>query len=217
LKFSFFWSESFLLNRKILWLLLGINGLGTIYGYQWYSWQISYTLQEKAMWLVWFVPDSPTASLFFTLTIIYLLRDQYRRSREQNKGVVEGSMLRGVLEALAVITSIKYGIWAVVMIVAGNMQGDPFQWQHAMLITSHLGMAVEAALFARFFTYRTIHIVIAASWTLCNDVIDYRFGVFPSLPKLLHDFLPIIKIFTFALSLVCIVFTYMALKLRLSK
>lgn len=206
-----------MLNRKMLWLLLWVNGLGTIYGFQWYGWQMMRTLQEKAQWLVLFVPDSPTASLFFTLAIVYLLRDQYIRSHRQNTRSVEGGMLRGIVEALAVITSIKYGIWAVVMIVAGNMQGDPFQWQHAMLITSHLGMAAEAMLFARFFQLRKIHIVIVAIWTLCNDVIDYRFGVFPSLPRLLHEFLPIIKIFTIALSLVSILFAYISTKLKLSK
>lgn len=201
----------------MLWLLLWVNGLGTIYGYQWYGWQMTNTLQEKAQWLVLFVPDSPTASLFFTFAIIYLLRDQYTRTRKQNTNSIERGMLRGIIEALAVITSIKYGIWAVVMILAGNLQGDPFRWQHAMLIVSHLGMAVQAVLFARFFAFHRIHILIVAIWTLCNDIIDYRFGVYPSLPRLLHEFLPVIKMFTIALSFISILFAFMSKKLRLSK
>lgn len=206
MRLSFFWSKSFLLRRQMLWLLLIVNGLGTLYGFQWYGWQIMHTIEQKAAWLVLFVPDSPTASLFFTLTIGYLLIDHYREKPR------EGLMymtIRGLVEAMAVITSIKYGIWAVAMIVLGTVQGDAFQWQHAMLITSHVGMAVEALLYARFLTYRSHHIVIIALWTLGNDQIDYRYGVFPSLSfPGLDKLLPAIKFYTIMLSVFSITCAY---------
>ena len=60
--------------------------------------------------------------------------------------------IRPLIEALAVVTSLKYGLWAVTMIAAGAAQGDQLQWEHYMLIVSHLGMAVEGLLFVRFMT-----------------------------------------------------------------
>ena len=45
--------------------LLIINFFGTIYGYYWYKWQLAVT--EPIFYI--FVPDSPTASLFFVLRL----------------------------------------------------------------------------------------------------------------------------------------------------
>ena len=55
------WIYPILGNRSFLWLLLIINVFGTIYGYVWYKWQ----LVETPTIFLPFVPDSPTASLFF--------------------------------------------------------------------------------------------------------------------------------------------------------
>jgi uncharacterized membrane protein YpjA len=182
-----------LFDRRILWALLIVNGLGTIYGYFWYGNQIVYTIREMSPWLLPFVPDSPTASLFFTLALIYLL--VYGEDRG-------GGRLRGIIEALAVVTSVKYGVWAVWMIVMGYMQGDTAQWQEYMLMISHLGMAAEALLYARFFTYRWPALAAAAVWTLVNDALDYGIGIYPWLPDELHDDLAWIARFTAALSLI---------------
>ena len=53
-------------HKSFLWILLFINLSGTVFGYDWYMWQLKIT--EPKFWI--FVPDSPTASLFFTLAII---------------------------------------------------------------------------------------------------------------------------------------------------
>lgn len=211
-RLSFFWSEQVLLHRSMLWLLLWVNGLGTIYGYQWYANQISVTLNEHPLWLVFFVPDSPTASLFFTAAIGYLLIDSYRKRSLTHEG--RSGWLRGIVEAMAVITSIKYGIWAVLMIFFGAALGDTLNWQHWMLVTSHLGMAFEALLFMRFFTYRPVHIVFVSLWTFSNDYIDYRFGVFPWLSRPLHTYLPAIQLVTILLSLLGISSAVASIKLR---
>lgn len=206
MRISYFWSAAFLLRRNMLWLLLVVNGLGTLYGFQWYGWQIIHTIKQQAPWLVLFVPDSPTASLFFTVAIAYLLHDQYKQ--KQRSGTIYVTV-RAIVEAMAVITSIKYGIWAVAMIWLGTVQGDPFQWQHAMLITSHIGMAVEALLYARFLTYRSIHLVVIALWTLSNDYIDYTYGVFPSLSfPGVTELLPAIRNYTVMLSIFSIACAY---------
>lgn len=199
---SMLWSRSFLLHKRMLWLLLWVNGLGTIYGYEWYRAQLVRTFHNEPTWLLPFVPDSPTASLFFTLAIAYLLRDHYRRSQRH-------SVLRHMIEALAVVTSIKYGIWAVAMIALGTAQGDPFYWQHGMLSVSHIGMVVEAMLFLRFFSFRAIHLLFTALWTLCNDLVDYTFGVYPylSFPGV-QQWLPWIKLFTIGLSVFSVAYAF---------
>lgn len=53
-----------------LWLLLIINTFGTIYGYIWYQYQ----LIETPPIFIPFVPDSPTASLFFVFVLIAFLQ-----------------------------------------------------------------------------------------------------------------------------------------------
>lgn len=193
---SWLWSPSFLLNRRILWLLIVVNGLGTVYGYIWYGNQIEYTLTHMADWLLPFVPDSPTASLFFTLALIGLAL----YGREE----VKSGWIRGFIEAFAVVTSIKYGIWAVWMIFMGASQGDAIVWQEWMLVGSHLGMAIEAMLFARFFGYRLAALVVVSVWTLLNDLLDYNQLIYPWLPDVLEDDLGWIEAFTITLSLLSI-------------
>ncbi|WP_066312916.1 DUF1405 domain-containing protein [Bacillus sp. FJAT-29814] len=181
------WIYPILANRSILWLLLIVNIAGTIYGYYWYGWQLKKT---PAIFLP-FVPDSPTASLFFVLVLIaFLLKKNWP-----------------LLEALAIVTLFKYGIWAVVMnilvfIVQGSL--DPVGF---MLILSHFAMAVEGLLYAPFYRIKIKHLLIASIWTLHNDIIDYVFFMLPSY-HMLDKFIPQIGYFTFWLSLVSIGIAY---------
>ncbi|MBP1994754.1 DUF1405 domain-containing protein [Paenibacillus eucommiae] len=209
---SMLWSKSFLTSSVVLWTLFLVNLAGTIYGYQWYSEQLWYTWDNKPGWYIWFVPDSPTASLFFTLSLLYLLLDR-RSSHPLDK---KPSVLRGFVEAFSLITSFKYGIWAVAMIAAGAAQGNPTNWQDGMLTVSHLGMAAEALLFARFYTYRMLPIVLVAGWTLWNDFMDYQNGIFPWLPEVLEDDLGAVEMFTISLSVVSIIIAILYLLSRRS-
>ncbi|MHA2853775.1 DUF1405 domain-containing protein [Paenibacillus lautus] len=189
---SFLWSREFLSKRSILWLLLVCNVLGTIYGYIWYGAQMADTVEHGYIWQVVFVPDSPTASLFFSLALLLLLYPP--RS-------LGGALFQQFIEALAVVTSVKYGIWAVAMIFAGQAQGDVLAWQDWMLVASHTAMAVEALLFVRLFHYRWTALTGAIAWTLLNDTVDYTYGVFPWLPGPLYDDLPAVQLFTYLLTL----------------
>ncbi|QYR19882.1 DUF1405 domain-containing protein [Paenibacillus sp. sptzw28] len=205
---SFFWSRSFLTSRIMLWTLLLVNTGGTVYGYIWYGNQIEYTISNHPLWQVIFVPDSPTASLFFTLSLLFLL---FPAAGKPSAAYIA---LRSIIEALAVVTSIKYGIWAVSMIVAGGAQGDPLVWQDYMLMVSHLGMAIEALLFVRFMIFGRTAAVIALIWLLANDTVDYTFNVFPWLPKVLNDELGAIRTFTIGLSIFSLLVTNLAMKFR---
>lgn len=183
--------DKLLTARISVWLLLAVNTLGTIYGYIWYGNQLAYTADNYPGWLLPFVPDSPTASLFFTLALILLLYPPRSAA---------GVSVRSLIEALAVVTSVKYGIWAVAVILAGGYQGGNLDWQDWMLMASHTGMAVEALLYARFFVCRRM-IPIALLWTLLNDTMDYGFGIYPWLPSTLTDDVPQVRNYTFLLTL----------------
>ncbi|WP_053376375.1 DUF1405 domain-containing protein [Paenibacillus sp. FJAT-27812] len=191
---SYFWSREFLLSRPFLWLLFIVNLGGTVYGYIWYESQLVATLETHPLWQIVFVPDSPTASLFFTIALLYFLFPP-----QKSYGLVKVG--RSIIEALAVVCSVKYGIWAVSMIVAGAWQGAELHWQHYMLIASHLGMAFEALLFFRFMKAGVVALIAATCWLLLNDTVDYTFGIYPYLADELNDDLSAVRAFTYGLSL----------------
>lgn len=177
----------FLGVRPILILLFIINFFGTLYGYYWYKSQLVETPPEFLI----FVPDSPTASLFFVIVLGAFI---FRKNLP-------------LFEALAIVTLFKYGIWAVVMnLLTLNVMGslDP---QAYMLIASHLGMAIQGILYAPYYRFNIWHLVIAAIWTLHNDVIDYLFNMMPQY-RILSDYMNEIGYFTFWLSIVSIFIGY---------
>ncbi|NMO96995.1 DUF1405 domain-containing protein [Paenibacillus lemnae] len=200
---TYLWSREFLAKRLILWLLFISNALGTIYGYIWYGDQLRYTATYHPWWQLPFVPDSPTASLFFSIALLLLLYPPKKLS---------GWVLQPLIEALAVVTSVKYGIWACAMIFAGAYQGNDMIWQDWMLIGSHSAMAIEALIYVKLFHIRWTALTAAIAWTLLNDTVDYTFGVFPWLPAQLNDDLAMVEAFTLALTLFSGLLTWIAVK-----
>lgn len=180
-------------HKSFLWILLFVNILGTVYGYDWYKWQLIIT--EPKFWL--FVPDSPTASLFFCFAIIgWLIGKNFK-----------------LMEVLALITLVKYGLWAVVMNVLTLMETGSIGFVGWMLIVSHFAMALQAVLYIPFYKFTFGHIAIAAIWTLHNDVIDYVFGQMPIYGDLMK-YMNEIGYFTFWLSIACIALAYFVWKKR---
>ncbi|WP_391571899.1 DUF1405 domain-containing protein [Cohnella sp.] len=187
-------SRNVLLHPAILWLTMIIYVPGTVYGYYWYKGQLIETWNEHPHWQLPFVPDSPTASLFFALALLWLWVSP-KRSRHAWINAI-----RGIIETLGVVTSVKYGIWATAIIFAGQAQGDILVWEHWMLIIGHSAMAVMALLYARFFTFGGMALLAAAAWTFLNDTVDYTYDVYPYLPSQLDDDVPYVAMFTFALT-----------------
>lgn len=174
-----------LFSSWFCWSLFVINLLGSIYGFYWYKNQL---LSTEWYWLI-FVPDSPTASSFFTLVLgLYLMQRRLP-----------------ILEAFAAITLFKYGIWAVVVIIWGALVdprpfSEALNWQHWMLIGSHLGMAFQAILYAPFYTFKWKEIAIVAAWTVLNDLLDYGFEIHPWVAPSLEVYHGQLAIFTLLLS-----------------
>ncbi len=176
-----------------MWLVLVINLFGTIYGYYWYKSQLSVT---ETKFLI-FVPDSPTASLFFTIALLgWLLKKNWK-----------------LIEALALITLVKYGLWAVVMNIWTYFENDYLDWTGWMLVGSHFAMALQAVLYIPFYRFKWVHILIAAIWTLHNDVIDYLFGQMP-VYSIINKYSSSVGYFTFWLSIACILLAIAVYKKR---
>ncbi|MET0786006.1 MAG: DUF1405 domain-containing protein [Paenisporosarcina sp.] len=181
-----------LFNKSFMWLLFVVNLFGTLFGYYWYQSQLEITPPI----FLFFVPDSPTASLFFTIALFgWLLKLNFK-----------------LIEALALITLVKYGLWAVVMNIWTQVETGPIGFEGWMLVVSHFAMALQAMLYIPFYKFKWIHVLIAAIWTLHNDVIDYVFGQMPiyrSLSEHTHS----IGYFTFWLSIACILIAIKVIKL----
>lgn len=176
-----------LLDKRFLIALFIINLFGTIYGFIWYESQLEIT---PTIFLP-FVPDSPTASLFFTVFLLFFI---FKKSTPY-------------IEALAITSLFKYGIWAVVMNILTLIVDGELSWQGYMLIGSHGAMALQGLLYSRFYTIKLRHLTVAAIWILHNDIIDYVFGMMPIYGSL-TEYMNQIGYFTFWLSIVTIILAY---------
>ena len=177
----------YLRNRSFLWFLFIVNIAGTTYGYIWYGYQLA---QTKTQFLV-FVPDSPTASLFFVVVLLaFLLKRNW-----------------GLVEAFAIVTLFKYGVWAIVMNLLLLIVQGQLHWTGYMLMVSHGAMAVQGLLYAPFYRIKVWHLIIVAVWTLHDVIIDYVFGQMPSY-GILDNFYQPIGYFTFWLSIASVGIAY---------
>jgi uncharacterized membrane protein YpjA len=178
---------AFLRLKSILWILFIVNLLGTIYGYYWYRFQIV----DTVYWLRIFVPDSPTASLFLCIVLLgYLLNKQ-----------------NGLIEALAFVSLIKYGIWAVVMNCLVLFIQKELNLTAYLLIFSHAAMALEAILFAPFFKVKAWQLIFASIVILQDVIFDYVFNTMPTY-YMLYQYRDWIGLFTFYLSVFVIFVGY---------
>ncbi|WP_400248084.1 DUF1405 domain-containing protein [Niallia sp. JL1B1071] len=178
-------------NRSFLGLLLIINIFGTAYGYYWYRFQLAETPTKFLL----FVPDSPTASLFFVFVLIAFL---WKKNWP-------------LMEALALVTLFKYGIWAVVMNILVYFETGEIGIDSWMLIFSHGAMAIQGLLYIPFYRFKWIHILLVAIWTLHNDVIDYVFKMMPKY-SVLDQYMANIGYFTFWLSILSLLIGVYAYK-----
>lgn len=141
--------------------LVIINAAGSAYGYYWYREQLART--PHYYWL--FVPDSPLSTTLFALALLLSLAGPGRL----------------LFQAVALTASIKYGIWAIVMISHYWLKGGPLEFTEGMLWVSHFGMALQGFIYLR--TLQPGHgvILFTACWMTINDLMDYGLGLHPDL------------------------------------
>lgn len=194
---QYIWSKlwAILISKVFLIALLIVNVLGSVYGYIWYGSQLAET---KPIFLI-FVPDSPTATLFFSIAIIgWLFKKHFR-----------------LFEVLALVTLIKYGVWAVVMNLMVLNELGSIGFTGWMLVVSHGLMAIQGLLYMPMYDFKAIHIIVTAIWTLHDVVIDYVFKQMPSY-HMLNQYMDGIGYFTFWLSIVCLLLAIFTMKKRFS-
>src|SRR5690625_3348061 len=143
------------------------------------------------MYFIPFVPYSPTASLFFTIFLMFFI---FGRNVPY-------------IEALAVTSLFKYGVWAVVMNLLTLYVEGELVWQGYMLIVSHAAMAIQGLLYIPHYKIKLKHLTVAGIVLLHNEIIDYVFGMMP-IYSVLVDYMREIGYFTFWLSIFTIILTY---------
>jgi uncharacterized membrane protein YpjA len=144
---------------SFLLMLFCINLIGSIYGFYWYRQQMS----ETPGILKVFVPDSPTASLLFTLAVLMIIIKKPRP----------------FMMLVACAWLIKYGLWAVIINTHFFLIGGNYTFTNFHLTLSHLGMAVEGFLFINETDFNKSYILSLAVLMLVSDVVDYSLGIHP--------------------------------------
>ncbi len=147
-------------RSKFLIVLIIINLVGSVYGYYWYSGQLAIT--PVSLWLFTF--DSPFSTTLFALALIGILIGYENR----------------LLQVIAYTGVIKFGIWASVIIIDYwvNGGGSPTLIV-ALLLLSHLGMALEGWIFIRHLYVPPWNVIALALWFGAGDYLDYVKGIHP--------------------------------------
>lgn len=146
------WLENLGLHLAVVVAL--INLAGTAFGFWYYRYQFS--IEPLAAWPL--VPDSPTATLFIALSLLF-----FRAGRPNE-----------YLNALAFFGCIKLGAWTPFVLLA--FAAD-FSYLHVamynFLFWSHLAMVVQAFVLHRYADFPVRAVFVAVVWYGLNDVVDY--------------------------------------------
>lgn len=188
--------RAFLFDKPFLYFLLFCNVLGTIYGYIWYEGQLSQT-----PWYFWpFVPDSPTATLFLSISILLFILNKQS----------------SIIDTLAFVTLFKYGVWAVIMNLMLFYEDNTIYIVGVMLIMSHGIMAIQALMFIPRFRFTFVSLAVTIVWVIHNDVIDYVFHQYPVYGPL-ASYESLIGYIAFWLSIIPLLYVILKIKHRTSK
>lgn len=153
------------------WLLLTVaflNFVGTIWGFYWYRCQLFSTL-----WWQWpVIVDSPLHALFFG-AFIYMVAV---------KRVF--TYFTGLIAWIGVLGVIKYGIWAVALLLRYFIDNNVAPTiEDVLLILGHVGMTVEGVIYAGLLPPKFKAMLVACLWFVINDYCDYFYGLHPLLPS----------------------------------
>lgn len=149
----------FLFKSWFIKSLILINFLGTVWGFWWYHLQLAET---PLKWWI-FVPDSPLSSGFFTVALLLYINNKKTKW----------------FHLAACFLSIKYGVWAAIVLSDFWLHGGVIKAQEIMLWISHASMAVEGLIYLFLVSpqkYSSIPFII---FTWLNDIADYFFSKHP--------------------------------------
>lgn len=184
--------------KALFYIALFANILGAIYGFFFfYPEQLQQQLQDNPLLLV-FVPDCPLYSALFAIVMILVT-------------IAVRSELAGLLCFVTMAGMAKYGIWTISMLLfyGAYYLSPPFVAVSTMLIFAHIGMFLQSFTLIGKFKFKNYFVAVTFIWLLLNDISDYALGTHPFLPE---TNLMGVAIFTFALTVVSVIFA-----VRLSK
>ncbi|MCF8011230.1 MAG: DUF1405 domain-containing protein [Clostridiales bacterium] len=138
-----------------------INFTGSIYGYWWYSTQLA----ENA-WYLWpLISDSPLSTTILAVSLLL--------------GLLERRI--SLLTAIGLVTTIKYGAWAMVVLTHYWFISGDISLVEFGLWLGHLGMVMEGFIFMKNSRVGRFAAAGAVLWMIINDAVDYIFGLHPYL------------------------------------
>lgn len=150
-------------NRAVMELIAAVNVAGLVGGLFWYAGQLAAT--PLPLWPV--VPDCPLAAGFAAWALMRRLRGRPSP----------------FWDALAWGSSIKYGLWTVVIIGHSWLAGVGVTAASSLLFWSHVGMFVQGLVYgAGLWRVRLRYLALPAAWFIINDLADYVLGAHPYLP-----------------------------------
>ena len=159
-----------LIDNPVLSALISVNIIGTLFGIYYYIPQLLST--DTFFWPL--IPDSPTATFLFVLSLIILFRNDFEKS----------GGLKNILYSLAFVGNVKYGLWTVYVLLEfmPHFTSVNSSLMYFFLLISHLGMFLQAFLLLPYIQHGK-EFVIAPLFYLFNDIVDYTFQIHTSLPE----------------------------------
>ena len=157
--------REFFRRDELIKSLILVNIAGTAFGFYYY--QDLLLSNPFHLWPV--IPDSPLSTLFIAFSLFLHLKNHENR----------------VVDALAVISNIKYGLWTVFVLLymsQGFLSYTSLP-MYIFLIGSHLAMFLQAFLVLDYSEISLKEIIPVGMFFLVNDFIDYSFGVHAYLPR----------------------------------
>ncbi|WP_459888951.1 DUF1405 domain-containing protein [Halostagnicola bangensis] len=142
------------LGLRLAWVVVAINLLGTVFGFWYYSPQLSETAAVMWPW----VPDSPLATLFIALAIAC-----WKLGHEIPW-----------LTALAFFGNIILGLWTPFTLIVFADAYAGLHWaMYQFLFWSHLAMVLQAFVLHRITDFPVYAVAIALLWYGSNLIVDY--------------------------------------------
>jgi len=168
-----------ILSTLVIINLIGFANIGAYYGQQ-------LTETNPLLWI--FTPDCPLASLFFATALLLILLGKEQKALTQ----------------LGIATSIKYGLWTLIVLIPNiNYYGNTINtW---FLIITHALMIIQTIFVIKHFKLSK-HSIPAFTYLLINDLSDYLLNTHPPLPQ---NYIPFMSFMTPTITIITILISYL--------
>lgn len=153
-------------------ILVLANALAILVGLRFYVQGDQLVEHSAVVWPV--ILDSPLAVAWMTASLFAL-------SGAGARAAYRHSWFHDLVDTLAFVSLVKYGLWTVVAVNALFGAYFPAPWAYFGILFAHLVMVAEAFLLPYYARTSRPALLVALAWLLVNDVADYWFGLAPRL------------------------------------